>query len=88
MGQIAEKVFVEPADIERLKHLLGGLAVNACVRVTTQQGDVVEGLVAVTPTIQVFRDNEGLEGINDVVKLKSTEHPGNDEVVWLGDIRR
>ncbi|OOG41379.1 DUF3247 family protein [Rhodanobacter sp. C05] len=87
MGQIAEKVFVERADIEYLEHLVGELAVNACVRVTTRRGHVVEGLVTVTPTVQIFRDNEGAEGINGIVKLENAEHPERDELVWLGDIR-
>lgn len=87
MGQIAEKVFVERADVERLEHLVEELAVNASVRVATRQYRVVEGLVTVTPTIQVFRDNEGIEGMNGIVKLVNTEHPDRVEVVWLGDIR-
>lgn len=88
MGRIAEKVFVEPADIERLECILSDLAVNSCVRVTTRAGDVVEGLVMVTPTVQVFRDKQGLEGINGVVKLEIMEHPGKVEAVWLGDIEQ
>jgi len=87
MGQIAEKIFTERADIEQLERLMGELAVNARIRVTTWQGHVVEGLVAVTPTVQVFRDREGVEGINSIVKLENAEHPEMDEAVWLGDVR-
>ena len=86
MGQIAEKIFIERSDIEYLEQLVIELAVNAYVRITTRQGRVVEGLVTVTPTIQVFRNNEGAEGINGVVKLERSQHSERDEIVWLGDI--
>jgi hypothetical protein len=87
MTQIAKQVFTERADIDRLDHWITELAVNAQVRITTRGGEVVEGLVMVTPTVQVFRDHDDVEGLNGVVKLENMELPNHDRVVWLGDIR-
>jgi hypothetical protein len=87
MTQIAKQVFTERADIDRLDHWISELAVNAQVRITTHDGEVLEGLVMVTPTVQVFRDHHDLEGLNGVVKLENLERSERDQVVWLGDIR-
>jgi hypothetical protein len=88
MTQIAKQVFVDRADIDRLDHWITELAVNARVRITTHDDEIVEGLVMVTPTVQVFRDHDDIEGINGIVKLENLERSDRDQVVWLGDIRK
>lgn len=87
MTQIAKQVFVDRDDIDRLDHWIAELAVNAQVRITTHDGAIVEGLVMVTPTVQVFRDHDDVEGLNGTVKLENLERSEHDQVVWLGDIR-
>ncbi|SEO95002.1 Protein of unknown function [Luteibacter sp. UNC138MFCol5.1] len=87
MGRIAEKVYTDPRDVARLERFVGELAINARVRVHTKSG-VVEGVVMVTPTIQVFRDAADNEGINGTVKLEDARQPGWSGLVWLGDIER
>jgi hypothetical protein len=86
MGQQADRVYVGAEDIRRLEGWVQELAVNARVSIHLQNRDTIEGVVAVTPTVQVFRDPEGQEGINGVVKLINTRKPGGSELVWLGDI--
>jgi hypothetical protein len=88
MGQIADRVFVYPHDIQRLKQWVEELAVNARVAVHVQGDGIIEGVVAVTPTVQVFRDADGNEGINGVVKLIDPRRPDWDVLVWLGDIEQ
>ncbi|UPG84353.1 DUF3247 family protein [Luteibacter aegosomatis] len=83
MAQNAKTVFTHPDDMARLDRLVAELAVNARVRVHLVGGGSVEGTVAVTPTVQSFRDEEGTEGTNGVVRL---EKP--DATVWLGDMAR
>ncbi len=88
MARIAQRVFTAPEDVERLERLVDELAVNARVRVYPNDGQPVEGMVTVTPTVQVFKSPEGDEGINGVVKLEDMQRPGWSGLVWLGDIRR
>jgi hypothetical protein len=88
MGQVADRVYVLPEDIQRLQKWVEELAVNARVAIQLQNHDTIEGIVAVTPTVQVFRDPEGQEGINGVVKLIDTLRPDWDALVWLGDIEQ
>jgi hypothetical protein len=88
MGSTAEKVFIEPADIARLERWVEELAVNAHVRVHGVSGPPVEGIVTVTPTVQLFRNASGEEGMNGVVKLEDSRRPDWSGLVWLGDIMR
>ncbi|GLQ99170.1 hypothetical protein GCM10007863_35900 [Dyella mobilis] len=86
MGQIANRVCVHAEDIRRLEKWVEELAVNARVSVRLENHGTVEGIVAVTPNVQVFRDPQGQEGINGVVKLIDTRDPGQSALVWLSDI--
>lgn len=87
MSRIAPCVLVEPKDVQRLHELVRQLPVNARVRITDHSGKAVEGIVTVTPTVQVFRDpSEDREGINGVVNLQHTQQPDRHGNVWLSDI--
>ena len=88
MGQLADRVYSSAEDASRLQCLVGELAVNARVSLELGGGRTTEGVVAVTPTVQVFRDPQGQEGINGVVKLIDPARPHWSEQVWLGDIER
>jgi hypothetical protein len=88
MGQIADHVYVSAEDIQRLEKWVEELAVNARVSIQLKDHGTVEGIVAVTPTVQIFRDPEGQEGVNGVVKLIDTANPDRDALVWLGDIEQ
>jgi len=86
MGRIARVVFTQPADVARMEQWVEELAINARVRVHLTAGAPVEGVVMVTPTIQVFKDADDIEGMNGVVKLEDPQQPGWSGLVWLGDI--
>jgi hypothetical protein len=88
MGRIARTVFKDPEDVARLERWVEELAINARVRVHVVEGEPVEGVVMVTPTIQVFKDADDVEGINGTVKLEDPQQPGWSGLVWLGDIVR
>ena len=87
MGRRAERVFTDPADIALLEKWVDELAVNASVRIAKHDGEVVEGMVTVTPTVQVFLGPGDQEGMNGVVRLIDVNRPDWDGLVWLGDIR-
>jgi hypothetical protein len=86
MSQIAERVYTTAEDVQHLEDLVDELAVNARVSLRLFDGRVVEGIVTVTSNVQVFRDPQGQEGINGVVKLIDPKRPDWSELVWLGDI--
>lgn len=88
MGQVADRVYVHPEDIQRLEQWVGELAVNARVSIQLQDHGTVEGIVAVTPNVQIFRDPDGQEGLNGVVKLIHTHDSDWSALVWLGDIEQ
>lgn len=87
MGRKAERVYTAPGDIARLEQWVTELAVNAAIRVVKQDGEIVQGTVSVTPTVQVFLDPQDQEGMNGVVRLIDPQRPDWDGLVWLGDIR-
>jgi len=88
MGREAARVYTSSEDIALLERQVETLAVNARVRVRTRDGSVEEGIVTVTPTVQVFVDADGNEGLNGVVKLEDLRRPGWNGEIWLGDIVR
>lgn len=88
MGRIAETVYTDQGDIARLEQWVEELAINARVRVHTRAEGVVEGVVMVTPTVQIYRDGADNEGVNGTVKLEDPQRPGWSSVVWLGEIVR
>jgi hypothetical protein len=88
MGRLADKVFTAPGDVERMHQWVRELPINGRVRVHLDNGEPVEGVVIVTPTVQVFNDASGTEGINGTVKLEDPQQPGWSGLVWLGNIVR
>lgn len=87
MGRRAERVYTDTHDIATLEKWVEELAVNAAVRIVKHDGEAVEGVVSVTPTVQVFLGPGDQEGMNGVVKLVDSQRPDWDGLVWLGDIR-
>lgn len=87
MGRLAERVYTSPNDIAQLEKWVDELAVNAAVRIVKHDGGTVEGVVSVTPTVQLFLDPNDQEGMNGVVRLIHRNRPDWDGLVWLGDIR-
>ncbi|MCD9033174.1 DUF3247 family protein [Luteimonas sp. Y-2-2-4F] len=88
MGQFAPRVHTEPGDIARLEALIGALDDEAVVEIELEDGARVNGVVSVRPTVQTFRDPEGREGSNGVVRIDDILEPGRSHTLWLDTIRR
>jgi len=86
MGRQAAEVYTSPEDIAVLERWVVELAVNARVRIATRRRTIIEGVVAATPTVQMFYDRDGNEGVNGMVKLEDAGRPDWSGEVWLGDI--
>lgn len=88
MGKLAGRVYFEAADIARLEQRVRELAENAHVRVTLDNGDMITGVIAERPNVQVFEDGAGTEGLNGLVRIESAAAPHGSVYIWLDAISR
>lgn len=91
MTQFAEQVYTEQRDIARIESWAEQLQDEAMVAVRLADGGRVEGVVTARPTIQVFRDGDGREGLNAMVRIDDAGDPTCAHYLWLDrivDIRR
>ncbi|AIF46735.1 DUF3247 family protein [Dyella japonica] len=87
MGQFAERVYTDPAMIQRLEDLIEQLPTGGHVVLQLADGTCCEGVVCESPSVQVFRDPQENEGINGVLRLERPDEPAWTRYVWLGDIQ-
>jgi len=77
-------VAVDQRDIERIESHILALDDEARVVVLLRDGSRVSGTVAMRPTVQVFRDAGGAEGINGRVRLD--DEAGDPHWLWLTQV--
>lgn len=91
MARIAERVLTVAADVARLEALIVQLSDGDHVSLLLEDGETVEGIVAMRPSAQVFEDRSGREGLNAVVRLEepALERPmqAGWRDVWVDRIR-
>ncbi|MEZ0469820.1 DUF3247 family protein [Luteimonas salinilitoris] len=87
MGQFAEHVYTRQEDIARIEARATQLDDEAWVALTLEDGGTVEGVVAVRPTVQTFRDPQGREGVNAVVRIDDAGDQAVAHYIWLDRIR-
>ena len=80
MSRVAPRVHVEAAEVAALEAIAVQLPQDQRVEVGLDDGHVVRGMVSATPTIQVFFDPRGNEGLNAVVQIEDTDGP---HLFWL-----
>ncbi len=86
MGQFAECVYTDQADIALLESRAEQLPDEAKVEVVLIDGSKVEGVVSARPTVQMFHDSEGEEGINALVRIDDAQDPERAHYLWLDEI--
>lgn len=86
MGQFAECVYTDQADIALLESRAMQLPDEARVEVVLIDGSKVQGVVSTRPIVQVFRDSDGEEGINAQVRIDDARHPEQAHYLWLDEI--
>ncbi|MBB1087082.1 DUF3247 family protein [Lysobacter sp. SG-8] len=92
MSKLAERIHTDRAEIVRLEALIARLPNDAHVELTLDDGGMVRGTVAARPTMQVFEDGHGNEGMNAIVRiedpaLEAPETAGTYDV-WVDRIVR
>ncbi len=86
MSQLAENVYTEQCDIARIEAWAEQLEDEAQVAIRLADGARVEGFVTARPTIQVFRDGSGREGMNAMVRIDDAANPEHAHYLWLDHI--
>ncbi|HVR81668.1 MAG TPA: DUF3247 family protein [Luteimonas sp.] len=92
MSRIADRVYSDAADIARLEAIALQLPQDLRVAVTLDDGTQLRGVVTATPTMQMFFDPQGNEGLNALARIEGSldkRQPGGggDHYVWLDRIR-
>ncbi|MBS7457009.1 DUF3247 family protein [Coralloluteibacterium stylophorae] len=88
MAQFAKNVYTDAATIEKIETWIRELPQSARVEVTLADGSSHVGTVAARPMIQVFKNVDGDEGSNAVVRLEDPMDSHNDAFLWLDEIVR
>ncbi len=86
MGQFAECIYTDQADIALLEARAAQLPDEAKVELVLIDGSKLQGVVSVRPTVQMFRDNDGDEGINGIVRIDDAADPAQAHYLWLDEI--
>lgn len=87
MSRVAPHVHTDAAQIARLETIAQRLSQDSRVAITCKDGRVVHGIVSATPSMQVFFDPQGREGLNAVVQIEVGVGGGDVQSVWLDHIR-
>lgn len=86
MTRRAPTVCVADADVEQLAALIVALPAHGAVILGLRDGSTCAGIVHVRGSIQVFRDPNGVEGMNAELVLECPEVPGGTRRVWLDQV--
>ncbi|MDQ3287245.1 MAG: DUF3247 family protein [Pseudomonadota bacterium] len=70
MTSTANRVYRDPAAIERLQSLIAALPNGTLVALKLEDGSELRCRVAARPLMQVFVDADGQEGSNAVVRVE------------------
>lgn len=86
MSMQAPRVCTTDTDIQRLEMLIAQLPAHGGVVVSLHDGTTCTGVVKVRSSTQVFRDPQGVEGINGEITLECADAPHGAWNLWLDQI--
>ena len=86
MSRVADRVYVDAADIARLEATALQLPQDGRVALVLDDGTRLQGIVTATPTVQMFFDPTGREGLNGVVRIEGLAAGQDDRSLWLDRI--
>ncbi|MFL6587784.1 MAG: DUF3247 family protein [Luteimonas sp.] len=88
MSQMPPRIVSSREDVDAIERWILALHDEAVVRLTLDDGTVVAGTVAVRPILETFRDRDGNEGHNALLRLDDLDRPEIAHAVWVGDVRK
>ncbi|HJS35226.1 MAG TPA: DUF3247 family protein [Pseudoxanthomonas sp.] len=86
MTQAPQHLYTRQDDIARMEALILQLPDEAKVELKLTDGGSITGIVPVRPSVQVFRDADGREGFNAVVRIDDGTRPEVAHYLWLDRI--
>lgn len=86
MSQQPPTLVISRDAVAKIEHWITLLDDEAVVRVVLDS-DACEGVVAVRPTIEAFRNDAGEEGHNALLRLDALESTQSPRYIWLSDVR-
>lgn len=81
-----EHLYTQQADIARMEALIRQLPDESRVEIRLTDGGAITGVVPARPAVQVFRDADGREGFNAVVRIDDHTRPDVTHYLWLDRI--
>lgn len=87
MTQLADRVYRDAAEIERLTALVAELPDEGLVDLQLVDGSWRAAVVTTRPSLQTFLDPLGREGINAVVRIDDPA-TGRSDYLWIDEIVR
>ncbi len=88
MSSKAPRVVTDEQGIRKLEALVHELQGNSHVVLQLHDGTTCDGVITVRPSMQVFRDHDGREGLNAEVQLERPDVPAWHRRIWLDQITR
>ena len=86
MTKIAERVHTDQGEIALIESRIVELNDASAVELSLCDGRKLKGVVTVRPSVQTFRDADGREGVNALLRLDDLHEPGKTHYVWLDQI--
>lgn len=87
MTQLADRVYRDAAQIERLSALVAQLPDAGLTDLQLIDGSWRAAVVVVRPSLQTFLDPDGREGVNAVVRIDDPAS-GRSDYLWIDEIAR
>ena len=88
MASTADRVYTRQQDIALIESLIVQLPDEAVVEITLADGSILKGVVATRPALQTFRNAQGQEGMNALLRLDDLDRPEHSYQVWLDQVAR
>jgi len=86
MSNIAERVHTDQGEIALIESRIMQLNDAVAVELGLSDGRKLQGVVTVRPSVQTFRDADGREGINALLRLDDLHEPGKTHHIWLDQV--
>jgi len=85
--QLADRVYRDAADIDRLTALIAQLPDEGLIDLQLVDGSWRAAVVTVRPSLQTFLDPDGREGINAVLRIDDPVS-GRSDYLWVDEVAR